>query len=701
MLVLENTRPRPTVHMSSRGRTPFVPAGKAAGATVTAPSPSQSQFTALDVSTAFPAKPPAAPVPPPAADAAASGLLELAATAIQPASAPVGGSTPAFPNPSAAAVALAPTQTAGPISRFHADHSPIAHPSHLLHQSHAISQPHSLPNHHTDNHNRRQHQHLDSAPPHASSAVPGALCSIAGQPTTPAIAPIPTSLPAASFGILGAADDEHVTVWQPATGKTVAGNAAPYRRNLQSWLASHEGWEEKADELKSSKRRSAARRARSASTSFKSLCHYPVAHILVLHASAEIDKANRHKLATSRSEGTPAPAPHAPVSSAHPPSAEQSANAANAAAIDWTNEDYVRLQEALFSLAQGVHISGGQIQNVPRDAWEDVASAVGPAYSCIDVMVVARHLLHCGIRKAAHSQMAHAEKARAEVHYAASGVGPKSLPKSSPLSIPATARGGSSEDVILPSSFSAVQAPAGQSPLDSGTTAILSGSYGHPSSMPNLDSATHFLDRSFRSPREPRITVWEPTTGRTVSGNAAPCRKNLDTWLAQHPGWVAKGEDQLSSSRRSRKTPPSAVPSRPTVPPPYGVGASGSAPTAGFPSPAPSALTPSATPRDSPVFNDALEGLLGLQSGGNSGVTPGPSGGEAVAGAQSSHAVSLERPNPPQFTSSVSSGSSRCTRDDQMQDTDVVDEDVANCADGGVADDEMRDEGGDVDMGEA
>jgi len=38
--------------------------------------------------------------------------------------------------------------------------------------------------------------------------------------------------------------------------------------------------------------------------------------------------------------------------------------------------------------------------------------------------------------------------------------------------------------------------------------------------------------------------------GRTVSGNAAPCRRNLDTWIRAHPGWEPKTEDQLSSSRR-------------------------------------------------------------------------------------------------------------------------------------------------------
>lgn len=59
--------------------------------------------------------------------------------------------------------------------------------------------------------------------------------------------------------------------------------------------------------------------------------------------------------------------------------------------------------------------------------------------------------------------------------------------------------------------------------------------------------------------------------GRTVSGNAAPCRRNLESWIRAHPGWEAKSEEQLSSSRRIKGSnrpggyhpslPPSGTPS--------------------------------------------------------------------------------------------------------------------------------------------
>merc|ERR1712086_181860 len=39
-------------------------------------------------------------------------------------------------------------------------------------------------------------------------------------------------------------EDRHITVWNPLTGKKLSGNAAPFRRNLEKYLASHPDWEE-------------------------------------------------------------------------------------------------------------------------------------------------------------------------------------------------------------------------------------------------------------------------------------------------------------------------------------------------------------------------------------------------------------------------------------------------------------------------
>jgi len=50
-------------------------------------------------------------------------------------------------------------------------------------------------------------------------------------------------------------EDRRVTVWNPITGKKLSGNAAPFRRNLQKYLASHPDWEECPDSGDSKKRR--------------------------------------------------------------------------------------------------------------------------------------------------------------------------------------------------------------------------------------------------------------------------------------------------------------------------------------------------------------------------------------------------------------------------------------------------------------
>jgi len=50
-------------------------------------------------------------------------------------------------------------------------------------------------------------------------------------------------------------EDRRVTVWNPITGKKLSGNAAPFRRNLEKYLASHPDWEECPDTGDSKKRR--------------------------------------------------------------------------------------------------------------------------------------------------------------------------------------------------------------------------------------------------------------------------------------------------------------------------------------------------------------------------------------------------------------------------------------------------------------
>lgn len=72
--------------------------------------------------------------------------------------------------------------------------------------------------------------------------------------------------------------------------------------------------------------------------------------------------------------------------------------------------------------------------------------------------------------------------------------------------------------------------------------------------VPSLSLPSNATERStFKAQREPRVTVWDPSTGRTVSGNAAPCKRNLKAWIAAHPGWEVKRDEYLSSSRRGKK----------------------------------------------------------------------------------------------------------------------------------------------------
>eukprot|EP00188_Purpureofilum_apyrenoidigerum_P003498 Plantae.Rhodophyta-Purpureofilum_apyrenoidigerum.ctg3687.p1 GENE.Plantae.Rhodophyta-Purpureofilum_apyrenoidigerum.ctg3687~~Plantae.Rhodophyta-Purpureofilum_apyrenoidigerum.ctg3687.p1 ORF type:complete len:380 (+),score=55.31 Plantae.Rhodophyta-Purpureofilum_apyrenoidigerum.ctg3687:180-1319(+) len=252
-------------------------------------------------------------------------------------------------------------------------------------------------------------------------------------------------------------EDEHVTVWEPRTGKTVAGNAAPYRKNLRTWLAGHPGWEEKADELKSSKRRSAARRQKAVSAAFAALCVHggELPHVIMKDAIYWL-----------REGGFP-----------DAPSQDS----------EWTSEEDTKLKENLVHL--GEEIFNNEIQS--EFQWKRITSGFAPRWNEAEVLRRARDLLRKGL-------LSYANEAR---------------------------------------TYSGTPTAYG-SPLDGG-----------PSFSP-MSSSLSYLERHLIAPREPRITVWEPSTGRTVSGNAAPCRRNLDAWMRGHPGWEVKSEELLSSSRR-------------------------------------------------------------------------------------------------------------------------------------------------------
>mmetsp|Transcript_23258 Transcript_23258/g.92679 ORF Transcript_23258/g.92679 Transcript_23258/m.92679 type:complete len:383 (-) Transcript_23258:171-1319(-) len=257
-------------------------------------------------------------------------------------------------------------------------------------------------------------------------------------------------------------EDEHVTVWEPKSGKTVAGNAAPYRKNLRGWLLQHPGWEEKADELKTSKRRSAARKQKAVASAFAAMCAHAgdIVHALSNEVAGWLEATG----ASSASEGDG----------------------------EWSQDDEIRLKEALVQRGEQLYFSGGKLTNDSQLQWKGICAAFVPRRAAADVLRKSRDLLEQGL-------LSYSNDGR--MYRSASGYG---------------------------------------SPVDA---------TGHPTASP-LSSSLSFLERQLLPPREPRITVWDPATGRTVSGNAAPCRRNLDTWIRAHPGWEPKTEDQLSSSRR-------------------------------------------------------------------------------------------------------------------------------------------------------
>jgi len=49
--------------------------------------------------------------------------------------------------------------------------------------------------------------------------------------------------------------------------------------------------------------------------------------------------------------------------------------------------------------------------------------------------------------------------------------------------------------------------------------------------------ATSISENDHVAEEDKRVTVWNPTTGKKLSGNASPFRRNLHKYLAAHPDW--------------------------------------------------------------------------------------------------------------------------------------------------------------------
>jgi len=387
--------------------------------------------------------------------------------------------------------------------------------------------------------------------------------STAGSPYTSSL---PLPLYAGSFSSI---DDEHVTVWEPATGKTVAGNAAPYRRNLSTWLLTHGGWEEKADELKSSKRRSAARRAKAASASFANLCVCtPVVAALLADARQRAAVVAAAPADEAKGAGDTAATPVAALAaSAATPGTSPVAGVGHLPyASEWPADLRVRLQEALVRLGEETHAAGREMGTLHPERWRALTASVGGGKTEDETLAMTIDVLSRGL--AVH---AHATASLASFGGPAGSSG--SLPESSHGSLDMSglvllsALGGDEARNLsvagggLATASAAVSAANGGAAAATGaangTAGILSTSpaVGHSPLSSSVPAGGDFLGSlagGFRTAREPRVTVWEPATGRTLSGNAAPCRRNLGAWMSSHPGWLPKAEEQLSSSRRAR-----------------------------------------------------------------------------------------------------------------------------------------------------
>lgn len=347
--------------------------------------------------------------------------------------------------------------------------------------------------------------------------------------------------------------DEHVTVWQPSSGKTVAGNAAPYRRNLTSWLHSHPGWEEKSDEYKSSKRRSAARRSRSVALAFAATCCYPAAVELA-------SKAGHHYRALSYS-------------------IEQSTMST------MTTDDFVSLQELLVKATQEIHKNG--VSKFDSSSWSNISEDLGNAKLEATVVYVAYYMLMRGIAKSLAELGNIVSSTTLNEESVLSLRLPESVVSNRHIVLPENVGMISPPDALLASLLlGKVESPVHRSfcnntvcehknetnisfnekaSTESGvnichSTACNTKMLGMAKSlderaftvMPAAPAGAAAVLERIRTHREPRVTVWNPSSRRTISGNAAPCRRNLKAWMEQHPGWVPKEEGQLSSSRRNR-----------------------------------------------------------------------------------------------------------------------------------------------------
>merc|ERR1712046_306520 len=90
-----------------------------------------------------------------------------------------------------------------------------------------------------------------------------------------------------------------------------------------------------------------------------------------------------------------------------------------------------------------------------------------------------------------------------------------------------------------------------------------------PPAVPPYDSMSQDSSSIPQPPETPptrRITVWNPKTGKRLSGNAGVMKRNLQRYLATHPEWEVKQSVSPGKPAAKRKTPIAneAMPSPPS-----------------------------------------------------------------------------------------------------------------------------------------
>ncbi|KAF6004526.1 hypothetical protein F1559_003813 [Cyanidiococcus yangmingshanensis] len=417
-----------------------------------------------------------------------------------------------------------------------------------------------------------------------------------------------------------APEDEHVTVWHPATGRTVAGNAAPYRRNLETWLDKNPGWVEKSFEEKSSKRRRATRRSRAAMSAFSSLC---TGDDRIRDILKEVDQAVRHAVRERKNAGlfeeAILPGDAGPSVLAASYQDPISTSIMNHVLKEWTSDEIVRLIESMVRCSDEIAQSGagldsddesfdlaelaerGSTEANDHDSYLSYRKARLPNLSTIDAALHTRVaqrdtasgglMVPMDMDDLQHSsppmrnEAEHAERAISGETFPAWRKIFEALSSKRPSSVvlrahalfaqvllAAAQRGTLTNPVQSPSPTSS--ASLGMTNLDhlnrtlssshdsaSGVDHVAGfaalGLYGRSPSASPAEGASRSAPADGQTLprnvfRDARITVWDPSTGKTISGNAAPCWRNLEIWMKEHPGWCVKHEDELSASRRSK-----------------------------------------------------------------------------------------------------------------------------------------------------